>query len=86
MVFWPKRDEVIEEWRRLHNEELYDLYSPDIARAIKSRIRLAKHVERGRRGEYSVVVGKHDRKTSLERRRRRWKIILQERQLRMVLH
>jgi hypothetical protein len=27
-VFGPKRDEVTGEWRRLHNEELYDLYSP----------------------------------------------------------
>jgi hypothetical protein len=25
-TFWPKRDEVTREWRRLHNEELYDLY------------------------------------------------------------
>jgi hypothetical protein len=37
-VFWPKEDEVTEEWRRLHNEELYALYfSPNIIRVIKSR-------------------------------------------------
>ena len=37
-VFGPKRDEVIEEWRKLHNEELSDLYSlPNIVRVVKSR-------------------------------------------------
>jgi len=37
-VFGPKKDEVTEEWRKLHNEELNDLYSlPNIARMVKSR-------------------------------------------------
>jgi hypothetical protein len=37
-VFGPKRDEVTEEWRKLHNEELNDLYSlPNIVRVVKSR-------------------------------------------------
>ena len=37
-IFGPKRDEVTVEWRRLHNEELSNLYcSPDIIRVIKSR-------------------------------------------------
>jgi len=36
-IFGPKRDEVIWEWRTLHIEELSDLYSPSIVRAIKSR-------------------------------------------------
>jgi hypothetical protein len=39
-IFRPKRDEVTGEWRRLHNEELYGLYSsPNIIRAIKSIMR-----------------------------------------------
>ena len=37
-VFGPKRDEVTGEWRRMHNEELYDMYSsPNIIGVIKSR-------------------------------------------------
>jgi hypothetical protein len=37
MIFGPKRDEVMGEWRKLHNKELYDLYSsPSIIRIIKS--------------------------------------------------
>ena len=38
-IFGPKRDEVTREWRKLHNEELNDLYSsPNIIRVLKSRI------------------------------------------------
>ena len=37
-IFGPRRDEVTGEWRRLHNEELYDLCSsPNIVRVIKSK-------------------------------------------------
>jgi hypothetical protein len=59
-IFGPKRDKVTEEWRRLHNEELYVLYSsPNITQLIKSRrIRLARHVARRweRIGVYRVLV------------------------------
>ena len=45
-IFGPKRDEVTGEWKKLHDEELNDLYcSPNIARVIKSR-RWAGHVAR----------------------------------------
>jgi hypothetical protein len=36
-IFGPKRDEVVVEWRRLHEEELYALYSPNIIEVIKSK-------------------------------------------------
>jgi hypothetical protein len=54
-IFGPKRDEVTRGWRKLHNEELHNLYSsPSIIRMMKSRrMRWVKHVARiGRKGMY----------------------------------
>jgi hypothetical protein len=57
-IFGPKEDEVTEEWRKLHNEELNDLYSsPNIIRVIKLKImRWAGHVARMERGEACTGV------------------------------
>ena len=79
-IFGPKRDEVTWEWRKLHNEELNDLYcSPNIVRVITSRrMRWAEHVARmeERRDVYRVLVGKPEGKRTLVRPWRRWEFTI----------
>ena len=75
-IFGPKRDEVTVERRKLHTEELNDLYSsPKIVRMIGSRrMRWVEHVARigERKGVYRVLVGKPEGKRPPRRTRRRW--------------
>jgi hypothetical protein len=72
-IFGPKRDEVTGVWRKLHNEELHNLYSSQsIIRMMKSRrVRWAGHVARvgKKRNTCRILVGKPERKRPLGRPR-----------------
>jgi hypothetical protein len=75
-IFGPKRDGVTGGWRKLHNEELHNLYSPpSIIRIIKSRRMIwAWHVAQmgEKRNVYRLLVGKPEGKRPLVRPRRIW--------------
>jgi hypothetical protein len=75
-IFGPKRDEVTGDWRKLHNEELRDLYSSlSMIKIIKSRrMRWARHKARmgNKRNAYRLLVGKPKGKRPLGRPRHRW--------------
>jgi hypothetical protein len=75
-IFGPKRDEMTGGWRKLHNEELHNLYSsPGIIRIMKpSRTRWAGHRARMRekRNAYRILVGEPDGKRPLGRPWRMW--------------
>ena len=75
-IFEPKRDGVTGEWKKLHTEELNDLYcSHNIVRVIKSRrMSRAGHIAHmgERRGVYRVLVGKPEGKRPLGNTRPKW--------------
>jgi hypothetical protein len=74
-IFGPKREEVAGGWRKLHNEELHNLYASSNIRIIKSRrMRCAEHVTcmGETRNEYKILVGKLEGKRQIERPRRKW--------------
>jgi hypothetical protein len=75
-LFGLKRDELMGDWRKLHNEVLHNLYSsPSIIRMTKSRrTKWAGHVAKmgEKNNAYRIMVGKPKGKTPLKRPRCRW--------------
>jgi hypothetical protein len=76
MILSHPQPDAGENWRKLHNEELHNLYSsPSIIRMIKlRRMSWAGHVVRmgTKRNAYRILVGKPEGKRPLRRTRRRW--------------
>jgi hypothetical protein len=78
-IFGLKTDDVTADWRKLHNEELHNLYSsPNIVLVIKPRTKrsawqVTRVLERGWRVPYRVLVGKPERRRELGTPRRRWR-------------
>jgi hypothetical protein len=75
-IFGPKRDGVMGGWKKMHNDELHNLYSsPSIISMTKSRMmRWAGHVTRleKKRNACRILVGKPKEKRPLGKQRRRW--------------
>jgi hypothetical protein len=75
-IVGPNRDEATGDWRKLHNEELHNMYSsPNIIRTIKlRRMRCSGHVPRmgEKRNAYRRFLGKPEGKRPLGRPRRKW--------------
>jgi hypothetical protein len=76
----PKREEVAGGWRRLNNEEFYDMYiSPNIIRMIRSGgVRCERHAAPIGEIDTIFLVGKFEEKRPLGRPRRRWRILVEE--------
>jgi hypothetical protein len=80
IIFRPRRVEVTGGWRKLHNEELHDLYSSSsIITVIKSRMRWVGHVARMEKKStaYRLLVETPERRRPLGRPRRRWANIIE---------
>jgi hypothetical protein len=74
-IFGPRRDEVTGDWRKLHNEELHNVYSsPNMIRIKSRRMRWAGNIAQmgETRNAYRILVGKPEGKRPLRRPRRRW--------------
>jgi hypothetical protein len=73
-IFGPKREDIAGIWKRLHNEELHNLYaSPNAVRVIKSRrIRWEQHVACEMRNAYKILDRKPEGKGTLRRPKHRW--------------